>query len=121
MSEAEPPALAPGSRSSLLVPQHFTRLIIMSNDAPAPDVIPSQYRGEQTISSLAVDLKVDASTLPNGHLDSLMLNWRASCYIATAQVSADCFDVLMTRAELARILPDLPRSQRSSELEIVCR
>ncbi|KAK4054699.1 hypothetical protein OIO90_003511 [Microbotryomycetes sp. JL221] len=61
---------------------------MVSDSAPAPPVVASELSKtpEATIASLAVQLDPDVSHLPSGHLDSIIANWRASCYLATAQI-----------------------------------
>lgn len=61
-----------------------------SSEAPAPPVIPSELSKtpDAPLSSLEVELDTSAlSSLPKGHLQSIIDNWRASCYMASAQVS----------------------------------
>lgn len=60
-----------------------------ASQAPTPPVIPSELSKtpDAPLSSLMVELDTSAlSSLPKGHLQSIIDNWRASCYIASAQV-----------------------------------
>lgn len=58
------------------------------DDAPPPAIIPSELSGkDHTLASLPVQLDIDVSKYKDGHIDSIIANWRASCYLATAQVS----------------------------------
>jgi hypothetical protein len=54
--------------------------------APSPKIMPSQLSKapETSISELAVDIKFDPKEQPD--LDGIVAAWRASCYIAAAQI-----------------------------------
>lgn len=59
-----------------------------SDEAPPPTVIPSQLSTtpDAPLSSLAVQLTPDAAAYAPEHLAAIVAGWRASCYLATAQI-----------------------------------
>ncbi|ORY89749.1 phosphoketolase [Leucosporidium creatinivorum] len=82
-----------------------------SSEAPAPPVIPSilSKTPDAPLSSLAVelDLKSALSSLPKGHLQSIIDNWRASCYMASAQIFLQANALLTEKLTKEHIKPRL--------------
>lgn len=60
------------------------------DDAPAPNVTPSQLSSKATtatLSSLAVQLNTEeVSEKARAQLENIQLSWRASCFLAAAQI-----------------------------------